>query len=203
MKIIMNNSVNIITELTLIELFYEFSIRLFPTLDEININNIQFSNIKNYIDRIMESISIARDNHTTAKIIQTRNANKSRHSDSIYKIEDMIMLNSRNIHRHIKKNDHSAKFYSRFLDSFKIIKMKSSISNYKLELLSKVDFISIHSNFHSNLLRLYISNDLEQFLKRESPRPDPVIPNDFEGVQYIVEKLLNHRSQRNPREYLV
>ena len=151
----------------------------------------------------MESISIARDNHITAKTIQTRNANRSRRPDSIYKIEDMIMLDSRNIHCHIKKNDRSAKFYPRFLSSFKIIKAEPSTSNYKLELLPKVDFISIHLNFHFNLLRPYIPNDPEQFPKREPPRPGPVIPDDPEGAQYTVEKLLDHRPQRNPREYLV
>src|SRR5947207_13868648 len=104
----MNNSMNAITELASIKLLYESLIRFFPTLDKTNINDIQLLNVKNYIDRIMEFISIARDNHITVKTIQTCNANKSRHPDSIYKIEDMIMLNSRNIHHRIKKNDRSA-----------------------------------------------------------------------------------------------
>ena len=64
----------------------------------------------------------------------------------------MIILNSRNIYYHIKKNDYLIKFYSHFLDLFKIIKMKLSISNYKLKLLLKIDFILIHLNFHFNLL---------------------------------------------------
>ena len=36
----------------------------------------------------------------------------------------MIILNSRNIYYHIKKNDYLIKFYSHFLDLFKIIKIK-------------------------------------------------------------------------------
>ena len=104
-------------------------------LDETNINDIQLPDIKNYIDRIMESISIAKDNHITAKTIQTRNANRSRRPDPIYKVGDMVILNSRNIHRRLKKNGHSVKLYSRFLGPFKIIKAEPRTSNYKLELL--------------------------------------------------------------------
>ena len=113
------------------------------------------------------------------------------------------MLDFRNIRYRIKKNGRSAKLYPHFLEPFKIIKAELSTSNYKLELLPKVDFTSIHSNFHSNLLRPYIPNDPEQFPKREPPRPGPVIPDDPEGAQYTVERFLDHRSQRNPREYLV
>ena len=183
----MNNSINAITELALIELLYESPIQLFPTLDEINIDDIQLPDVRNYIDKIMEFISIMKDNHITTKIIQTHNTNKSQYSDSIYKVEDMIMLDSKNIHRRIKKNSHSAKFYSHFLDSFKIIKAELRISNYKLELLLKVDFTSIHSNFHVNLLRSYTSNDSEQFPRREFPRSNPIIPDDSEGAQYMIE----------------
>ena len=72
----MNNSVNATTELALTELLYVSPIRLFPTLDEININDIQLSDVGDYIDRIMKSVSIAKDNHITAKTIQTRNASR-------------------------------------------------------------------------------------------------------------------------------
>ena len=199
----MNNSVNATTELIPTELLYGSPIRLFPTLDDTDINDIQLPAVRNYIDRIMESIAIAKDNHITAKTIQTRNANRSRRPDPIYKVGDMVMLNSRNIRRRIKKNGRSAKLYPRFLGPFKIIRAEPKTSNYKLELLPKVDFTSIHPNFHSSLLRPYHPNDPEQFPKREPPRPGPVIPDDPEGAQYTVERLIDHRPQKNPRQYLV
>src|SRR5947207_4895199 len=105
----MNNSVNATIEMISTELLYDSSIHLFLNLDEIIINDIQLSIMKNYIDRIMKFIAIAKDNHIATKTIQTRNANKSRRSDSIYKVDDMIMLDSRNIRHRIKKNDRSAK----------------------------------------------------------------------------------------------
>jgi len=177
----MNNSVNTTTELTPTELLYGSPIRLFPALDTTDINNIQLPAVKDYVDRIMESISIAKDNHIAAKTIQTRNANRSRRSEPPYKVGDMVMLDSTNIRRRIKKNGRTAKFFPRFLGPFKIIRAEPKTSNYELELLPKVDFTSIHPNFHSSLLRTYIPNDPEQFPKREPPRPGPAIPDDPEG----------------------
>ena len=202
-KIVMNNSVNIIIELALTELLYESSIQLFSTLNETNINNIRLSNVRNYINRITEFISIAKDNHITVKTIQIHNANRSRRSDSIYKVEDMIMLDFKNIRCCIMKKDHSVKLYFRFLDSFKIIKTEFRTLNYKLKLLFKIDFTSIHSNFHVNLLQSYISNDFEQFLRRESSKFNSIIPDDLKGAQYMIKQLLDHRSKRNSREYLI
>src|SRR5437667_513220 len=152
-EVVMNNSVNATTELTPTELLYGSPIRLFPTLIETDVRNIHLPAVNDYVDRIMESISIAKDNHITAKTIQTRNANRSRRPDPIYKVGDMVILNSRNIHRRLKKNGHSVKLYSRFLGPFKIIKAEPRTSNYKLELLPKVDFTSIHTTFHPHLLR--------------------------------------------------
>src|SRR5438552_2766340 len=103
----MNNSVNATTELAPTELLYGSPIRLFPTLDETNIDDIRLPDVRNYIDRIMKSISIAKDNHITVKTIETHNANRSRCPDPIYKVGDMVMLDSKNIRRCIKKNRRS------------------------------------------------------------------------------------------------
>jgi hypothetical protein len=49
----------------------------------------------------MESISIAKNNYITAKTIQTRNGNRSQRPT--YRVGDIVMLDSSNICRHIKK----------------------------------------------------------------------------------------------------
>jgi len=148
----MNNLVNIIIKIIFIKLFYDFLIYLFLNLDEIIINDIQLLIIKNYIDKIMKFIIIIKNNYIIIKIIQTYNINKSQYSNSIYKISDIIMLDFRNIYYYIKKNNYLIKFYFHFLNSFKIIKIKFKILNYKLKLLFKINFISIYSNFHISLL---------------------------------------------------
>ena len=85
----MNNSVNAITELTPTELLYGFPIRLFPALDNAGINETQLPGDTSYMDRISQSVSIAKDNHITTKTIQTRKDNKSRRPDPDYKVGDM------------------------------------------------------------------------------------------------------------------
>jgi Chromo (CHRromatin Organisation MOdifier) domain len=113
------------------------------------------------------------------------------------------MLDLVNIRRRIKRNGRTAKFYPCFLGPFKIIKAESDTSAYKLELLSKVNFKSIHPNFHTKLLRPYVANNLEQFPNKEPPRLGPVVPDKSEGAQYTIEKLIDHRPARNPQKYLV
>ena len=113
------------------------------------------------------------------------------------------MLDSTNIRRRIKKNGRSTKFYPRFIGPFKVIKAEPDTSDYKLELLPKVDFESIHPNFHAKLLRPYTANDPEQFPNREPLRPGSIVPDDPEGAQYTVEKLIDHRPVKNPRQYLI
>jgi hypothetical protein len=159
-----------------------------------------FPAVADYIKRIEESIAIARDNHIAAKTIQTRNANKTRRPEPRYTVGDMVMLDSRNIRNRIKRDGRTAKFYDRYLGPFKIIMAKPETSNYKLELLPAVDFESIHPMFHARLLKPYVPNDPEEFPEREPPRPGPVIPVDN---QYIVERILDERTRRGRKEYLV
>src|SRR5437667_12543835 len=100
----------------------------------------------------MKSISIGKHNHITAKKIQTRNADRFRRPDPIYKVGDMVILDPTTIYRRIKKNGRSAKLYPRFLGPFTIVKAEPRSSNYKLELLSKVDLTSLSRTFHVHLL---------------------------------------------------
>lgn len=80
--------------------------------------------------------------------------------------------------KRLKQSGRSAKFYSRFIGPFKILKAEPETSNYELELLPKVDFESIHPNFHTRMLRPFVPNDPAQFPNREPPRPPPIVPGD-------------------------
>ena len=60
----------------------------------------------------------------------------------------MIILNFKNIYHYIMKKNYLIKLYFHFLNSFKIIKTKFKIFNYKLKLLFKINFISIYLNFN-------------------------------------------------------
>src|SRR5437868_7318146 len=96
--------------------------------------------VTEFIERINESVAIAKDNHLAAKTVQAHYANKHRCPEPKYKVGDKVMLDSRNIRHRIKKNGRSAKFYPQFLGPFKIIQARPETSNYKLKLHPAVDF---------------------------------------------------------------
>ena len=192
----MNNSVNAMTKMTLAQLLFGISIRLFSSFRP-NAVDTFVPAVAEFIERINESVAIAKDNHLAAKTVQTHNANKHRRPEPKYKVGDKVILDSHNIRYRIKKTGRSAKFYPRYIGPFKIIKAKPDSSNYELELYPAVDFKSIHPVFHAKLLRRYIPNDPRRYPAREPARPPPVIPEDN---QYEVEKILDHDKRRG---YLV
>jgi len=188
----MNNSVNATTKMTPTQLLFGTSIRLFPSFRSSEIDT-PVPAVSDFIERINESVDIAKDNQLAAKTLQAHNANKHRRPEPDYKVGDKVMLDSRNIRHRIKKNGRSAKFYPRYLGPFEIIEAKPESSNYKLELSPAVDFESIHPVFHAKLLRRYIPNDPKKYPAREPAKPPPVVPKDN---QYEVEKLLDHDRHR-------
>ena len=112
----------------------------------------------------------------------------------------MVMLSSHIIRKRLKEKGRSAKFYPRFIGPFKILKAEPETSNYKLELLPKVDFESIHPNFHAKLLRPFTPNDPAQFPAREPPRLPPLVPADN---QWEVDRIIDHQGQGRTRKFLV
>ena len=174
------------------QLLFGTSIRLFPSFRSSEIDT-PVPAVSDFIERINESVDIAKDNQLAAKTLQAHNANKHRRPEPDYKVGDKVMLDSRNIRHRIKKNGRSAKFYPRYLGPFEIIEAKPESSNYKLELSPAVDFESIHPVFHAKLLRRYIPNDPKKYPAREPAKPPPVVPKDN---QYEVEKLLDHDRHR-------
>jgi hypothetical protein len=197
-EIAMNNSVNATTELSPTELIYGTSIRLFPTID--TSMNTKVPETADFIERINESQAIARDAHLTAKTIQTRQGNKKRRREPSYKEGDLVLLDTRNIRRKIKKDGRTAKFMNRFIGPFKILKAWPQTSTYKLELTPAVDFDSIHPVFHAKLLKPYVPNDPEHFPAREPPRPPALDPGDD---AWEVERILDMRTRWKRSEYLV
>src|SRR5436305_10630049 len=150
----MNNSVNATTSKTLTELLYDISIRLFPSINPHS--KVTVSAVTDYIQRIQDSIALARDMHAQAKTQQTTYANKRRRPEPQYKVGDKVYLNIKNLRLRIKQKERTAKFYPRFVGPFKISKMKPETSSYKLELLSKY---KIHPPFHARRLNLLVDND--------------------------------------------
>ena len=191
----MNNSVNATTSKTLTELLYDTSIRLFPSIN--SHSKVTVPAVTDYIQRIQDSIALARDMHAQAKTQQTTYANKRRRPEPQYKVGDKVYLDTKNLRLRIKQKGRTAKFYPRFVGPFKIIKMKPETSTYKLELPPEY---KIHPTFHARRLKLFVDNDSTLFPNREPMRPPPI---NTEDNQYIVDKLRDHRKIGRTRQFLV
>jgi hypothetical protein len=198
----MNNSVNATTNFSPTELVFGSRLRLFPTFreEDIDTSATTVPAVTQHLDHIVESIAIARDNHLTAKTLQTKHANKSRRADPQHAVGEMVMLDSRNLRRRIKGTGKSAKLFPRFLGPFKVIVARLETSNYQLELLPVAEYSSVYPVFHAKLLRKYVPNDPELFPSREPTRPPPVIPEDD---RWEVEEIRDFKDRRGKKEYLV
>ena len=150
-----------------------------------------------YIERIQESIAIARDNHAIAKTKQTTYANKHRRKEPSYKIGDQVYLDTYNLRLLIKQRGRSAKFYPRYIGPFSILKAKPKTSTYKLQLPPQY---KIHPTFHARRLKPAFENDPALFPERQVTSPPPL---DADDNQWEVEKLLDHRTYRRQKQFLV
>src|SRR5437762_13783461 len=71
----MNNSVNATTGKTPTELVYGTPLRLFPAPNELAKPDLDVPAVSDYIQRIQDNISLARDRHAEAKAKQTTYSN--------------------------------------------------------------------------------------------------------------------------------
>ena len=168
-----NNSISASTNLAPNELIYSTTVRLFPSI-KTPVDSF-IPSVSEYLDQILErindAVAIAKDNRLTAKTNQIKYANRDRREEPVYNVGDLVMLDSRNIRKRLKKEGKSAKFYPRRLGPFRIIKAEPETSNYKLEL--PPEYGSIHPNFHANLLKPFVDNDADQRVSGHGAPPTP------------------------------
>ncbi len=119
---------------------------------EITQARIQASKAENIFEHMKQSLALIKQTLARVRITMKKQINKHR-KKMIYKIDDMMFLNSRNIT--IARS--SKKLNDKMLESFKILtKIEHA---YWLKLSST---IKIHSEFILNLLRLNLKDSLEE-----------------------------------------
>jgi hypothetical protein len=193
----MNNSVNATTGKTPTELVYGEPLRLFPSPNDLAKPNLDVPAVSDYIQRIQDNISLARDRHAEAKTKQTTFANRSRRAEPDYRIGDKVYLETKNLRLRIKQKGRSAKFYPRFVGPFEISLAEPATSNYTLKLPPE---FRIHPKIHARRLKLAHDNDPELFPGRIPSRPPPIVAEDN---QWAVESILDHRKTGRKRQFLV
>jgi len=119
---------------------------------EITRARIQANKAENIFEHMKQSLTFIKQTLARVRITMKKQIDKHR-KKIIYKIDDMMFLNSRNIT--IARS--SKKLNDKMLESFKIL---TEIEHaYRLKLSSTM---KIHSEFISNLLRLNLKDLLEE-----------------------------------------
>jgi len=180
---VMNNSVNTTTGKMPTELLYGCLIRLFPA--PVAKDDITIPATADYIAKIEDSITSARDRHAKAKTRQVTQANKHRREEPEYRVGDRVYLDTEHLRLGIKRKGRSAKFYPHFAGPFGIIDAKPETSTYKLQL--PPEYSTTHPTFHAKRLKPAIDNDNDLFPARAMPKPPPVIngADDEYEIEYI------------------
>jgi Chromo (CHRromatin Organisation MOdifier) domain len=149
-----------------------------------------------FLEGLSNSTKIASDALVLAKANQEKHANKSRR-DVHFQVGDQVLLSASHINLASQAQRPTKKLQHRFLGPYKILQKVSSVA-YRLDL---PDSLRIHPVFHVSLLRAY--KDPASFPDRPPPDlpPPPVTIND--APEYVVERILDHRTHRRRLEYLV
>ena len=180
------------------ELFYGTHVRLIPHPAD---TSSTVPTVTDFLEKIDESVQLAKDRHVIAKTRQATQANRRRRAEPKYRTGDLVYLNTGNLRLKIKQQGRSAKFFPRFIGPFPILEAKPETSTYKLDLPA---MYQIHPVFHAKLLRPATPNDPERFPTREPTRPGPVFENeDGAGDNYEVEYIRDHRDMAYGREYYI
>jgi len=145
---------------------------------EITQARIEAGKAKNIFKHMKWSLALIKQVLTRVKVTMKKQTDKHR-KKMIYKIDDMMFLNSRNImiSRSSKKLD------DKMLELFKIlIEIKHA---YRLKLSSTM---KIHSEFASNLLRLDSKNSLNE---QQNESSDSIVVDDED--KWKMKNILNFR----------
>ncbi len=155
---------------------------------EITRARIEADKAENIFKHMKWSLALIKQALARVRVTMKKQTDKHR-KKMIYKIDDMMFLDSRNITiaRSSKKLD------DKMLESFKIL---TEIEHaYRLKLSSTM---KIHSKFVSNLLRLNLKNSLKEQRNESS---DFIVMNDEN--EWKVKNILNFRHYRRRLQYRV
>src|SRR5690349_13941565 len=146
-----------------------------------------------FLEGLTNATKITTDALVLAKANQERNANKSRR-EVTFEVNDQVLLSANHINLASQACRPTKKLQHRFLGPYKIIQKISAVA-YKLEL---PDSLRIHPVFHVSLLRPY--HDPTSFPDRTLPPPPPPPVTIDEATEYVVEKILDHRTRHHRLE---
>ena len=159
--------------------------------------------IRNFANRIRESLLEAHDAIIESRVSQTFHANRRRRTENgkeenEFAIGRLVYLSTKNLSL---PKGRARKLLPKFIGPFKIIKCVPEASAYTLELPEELKSRGIFPTFHVNLLRPHQPNDSVMFPNRETRVfYDFGVPDDAE---WVVEDIIAHRWEGRSVKFLV
>src|SRR3954463_12436004 len=152
------------------------------------------------VNEILEEIvyiqKVAQDTLAIAKANQEQFANKKRR-DLTFSVGNQVLLSTKNIDLASQANRPSRKLKHRFIGPYTVTQQISPVA-YKLDLPTT---LKIHPVFHVSLLKPYQQPTDYPHRETTSPPPPEITIND--DTEYEVEQILDDRTKRHKKEYLV
>ena len=127
---------------------------------------------------------------TKVKYDQIIQANKHRRVAPNYKINDQVILSTKNLPAAF----HQCQFAPTWIGAFKITNFIPCSQNVTLDLSELPDLQYITNSFHTSLIKPCIPNNDEKFPTRKLYKPGPV-----EGNRWQVEQVLQFRFKAGTR----
>ncbi|KAI0994121.1 hypothetical protein K3495_g14062 [Podosphaera aphanis] len=151
------------------------------------------------MDDIIENLKI---NATWMQESQMRHANKHRSDAPLFKIGDLVYVDTRNwrTERSAKKLD------DKYAGPWKVMRVIPGSKAIKVDLPESLSLEGMFNVFHPNLLRLYIPNPIPL---QDPPKPKPVkiVPNpnskDGQDEYLLVDEVVDCKRFRNKWKYRV
>lgn len=179
-----NNFVSRSTGLSPNALVFGYEPRLLPDLTNKAIETpATAAELVKFVDKLKLSTKHARDQQIMAKTRQTIQANHAKLAPPIYKVNDLVYFNSKNLRQSKKAKGQSAKFFERYLGPYRITHVYHDTPNVRLALPLTY---RMHNVVHVSLIKPYISNDESLFPNRKQIAPRDGSPNS-------VIEVLHHR----------
>ncbi|GAA5994049.1 hypothetical protein JCM11641_000613, partial [Rhodosporidiobolus odoratus] len=157
--------------------------------------------VKSTLSDRSSAISSARDALAAAKVRQAEQANCRRGPEVVFRVGDMVMVDSADCRSRYKTRGgerRAAKLFARWDGPYEVAQYFPDTSTARLILTSND---CAHPILHSSKLRLYSSNDLNEHPSRRPPRPEAI---DVDGEkEYEVEAIVDGKRRGRTRKFLV
>lgn len=144
----------------------------------------QYPGVTEFAERIKHSLMSAHDSIISARVKQTRNANRKR---QLAKFEegDLVYISTENMS--IKK-ERACKLTPKYIGPYKILKDYQN-NSFLIELPADLKKRGLHPTFHSSLLRIHIPNDDRLFPGRTATQ---IGIADVFNTEWKVDQIIQH-----------